>query len=529
LNVFYTNGRNKYICQNWLAVRPNDGDPFKPGGRYAVIIKQGIKTKSDGSPVKTDADLGALLSSTAPSGSALAAAYPSYQPVRDYLAKETIDPATITTATVFTVGDPTAASKKIAVSAQAAAAPTVTGWTLCKDASTKSPCPMADGDRGCGAANPAFDELHGLVEIPIFQKGTAPYLASGGEIDVSGDASTPVAPVRTEKVCAALTVPKGTAPAGGWPIVVYAHGTGGSFRTHAVDGTAAMLSSIDLGGTKTGFAVLGIDQVGHGPRQCGGSACTSTTDPSNIVFDFANPQAARFTYLQGAADQHAMLRAAATLATVDDGGTPVTLDVGKILYWGHSQGATEGALFLSASAGAPGSILSGEGGGFIQAMLNKTRPVDIKDVMWIALSESAPTDVNLYHPVLSLLQTWVDPVDPIHFAALDVAPAGATTPRNVFQPSGTGDNYTPAAVQIPYALEGGFAFVDPIIDAKVTTVPSAQGNISLGSATATAAIRQYTPGSYDGHFVAFQNDTAKNDVMKFLARVANGEVPKVPE
>src|SRR5262249_40068701 len=162
------------------------------------------------------------------------------------------------------------------------------------------------------------------------------------------------------------------------------------------------------------------------------------------------PQAARFTYLQGAADQHAMLRAAATLGTVDDGGTPVTLDVTKILFWGHSQGATEGALFLSASAGAPGAILSGEGGGFIQAMLTKTKRVDLKDVLWIALSENSPNDVNGYHPVLSLLQTWEDPVDPIYVAALDVSPAGATVPRNVFQPSGTGDNYTPAAVQIPF-------------------------------------------------------------------------------
>jgi hypothetical protein len=123
----------------------------------------------------------------------------------------------------------------------------------------------------------------------------------------------------------------------------------------------------------------------------------------------------------------------------------------------------------------------------------------------------------------------VDPVDPIYFAALDVSPTGATAPRNVFQPSGTADNFTPASVQIPFAVEGQFAFVDPIIDVKVTTVASAQGNVSIGTATATAAIRQYTPGSYDGHFVAFQNDTAKTDVKNFLGRVANGEVPKVPE
>jgi hypothetical protein len=46
---------------------------------------------------------------------------------------------------------------------------------------------------------------------------------------------------------------------------------------------------------------------------------------------------------------------------------------------------------------------------------------------------------------------------------------------------------------------------------------------------ATTAFRQYTPTGYDGHFVAFQNDQAKTDVSKFLARVAHGDVPKVPE
>ena len=532
MSIYYTGGTispNKYICPNWLAARPNDGEPFKPGGRYAVVVKKGIKTKSDASLARQDADLGALLGSAAPSG-ALGDAYASYQPLRDYLAKQKIDPADVTTATVFTVGDPPAAAKRVAASVQAAPAPKLSPWTVCKPG-VKSPCPQADGERGCGAENPAFTELHAMIDVPIFQKGTAPYAASGGEIDLTGDPSTPLTPVRTEKVCAALTVPKSAAPAGGWPIVVYAHGTGGSFRSHATDGTAAMLSSIDLGGgTKAGFAVLGIDQIGHGPRRCGGADCTSTANPNDVVFNFANPQAARFNYVQGASDQHAVVRAAGALTTVDIGGAPTALDGAHVLFWGHSQGATEGALFLAEDAKVQGAILSGEGGGLIAALTTKTNPVDIKDVLWIALSENAPKAVDGWHPVLSLLQQWVDPSDPIHFAALDVAPAvDPAFPRNVFQPSGTKDTYTPAAVQIPFAVAGGFAFVDPILDAKPATVPSAAGNVTVGAATATAAIRQYTPGSYDGHFVAFKNDQAKADVSKFLARVAAGAVPKVPE
>ena len=527
LSLFVTNGRNRYICNNYLAIRPNRGDVLRSGGTYAVVVKKGVKTKSDGSLVKADADLIALLAASAPSDAALADAYTAYQPLRDYLAKVKIAAADVVTATVFTVGKPQLPAAKLRASVRAiTAAPAIKSWTLCKAGAT-SPCPQHDGDRGCGTADPAFDELHALIDVPIFQQGTAPYLTDGGAIDVSKATTTPV---RTEQVCMALTVPKGTPPATGWPVAIYAHGTGGSFRSHAIDGTSAMLSSVDLGGgTKVGFAVLGIDQVGHGPRRG-----TSTASPNDLVFNFANPAAARFNYLQGSADQHTLVRALETLsvdATVT--GTAIKFDAAHSVYWGHSQGATEGALFLASDASLKGAVLSGEGGGLIEALLTKTQPVDIKDVLWIALSEANAKSVDIWHPVLSLLQNWVDPADPIHFAALDVlppAPSGATAfARNVFQPSGTKDSYTPFEVQLGFAIEGGLKLVDPILDAKLTTVPSAQGNVAVGTQTATAAFRQYPAGTYDGHFVAFKNDQAKGDVQKFLARVAHGEVPKLPE
>jgi pimeloyl-ACP methyl ester carboxylesterase len=553
LGIFVSTGRNKYLCPDSIAVRPNGS--MKRGGRYAVLLKKGVKDcplpkktvkNADGKDVevcgdgatdiKPSPDLVALLGPSAPSDSALAEAYTSYAPLRDYLEMKKIAASEVLNASVFTVGAPQVPAERMRISVRADAAPTASGWTLCKPG-VKSPCPQADGDRGCGPENPAFDELHALVDLPVFQKGTAPYLSAkdGGDIALGGDASTPIAKVRTEKVCLALTVPKGTAPTAGWPVAIYAHGTGGSFRSHAIDGSAAMLSDVDLGsGGKIGFAVLGIDQVGHGPRRCGGGTCTSTMSPDDIVFNFGNPQAARFNYLQGAADQHTLARLLEAL-TIDAGptGKAIQLDPTKVVFWGHSQGATEGAIFLAEDPSIKGAVLSGEGAGLIEALTSKSSPVDIKSVLWIALSESGPSAVNEYHPVLSLLQNWVDPADPIHFARLDVVPnvgaGGAPFPRNLFQPSGTKDTYTPFKTQYPFAANAGLAFVDPIIDLTTTALPSAEGNIVLGGLKATAAIRQYTPGAYDGHFVAFKNDTAKADVQKFLARVAAGTVPKLPE
>ncbi len=541
LSVFYDTGRNKYICNDYIAVRPSFADTMA-AGTYAMLITKGVKScpqphsadgkcASGGSDVQSSADLTALLGAGAPADAGLSEAYTSYKPVRDYLAKISLDPANVLNAAVFTVGDPTTAAKHVKNSVMAAPAPKTTGWVLCKDG-VKSPCPQADGARGCGTPNPAFDELHALVELPIFQKGTAPYTLAGGDIAIAGDVSTPITPVRTEQVCLSLTVPKGAPPKAGYPTVIYAHGTGGSFRSHATDGTAAALSSVDLGGTKVAFAVLGIDQIGHGPRRCGGGTCTSTASPNDIVFNFANPQAARFNYLQGAADQHALERAIAGIS-IDAAvtGTAITLDPANILFWGHSQGATEGAIFLAHDLGIKGAVVSGEGGSLIDALLTKSAPVDIKDSIWIALSESGPKSVGAFHPVLSLLQNWVDPADPLHFAALDVLPAVTPAfPRNLFQPSGSKDTYTPWQVQKTYLYAAHLGISTPVIEEPATTgAPIIEGNVTLGALKATAAFKQYAPASYDGHFVAFQNEDAKRDVTKFLARVASGTVPKLPE
>src|SRR5205814_9949155 len=115
-----------------------------------------------------------------------------------------IVPSTLVNAAVFTVGHPEREFANVQQVVQALPAPTATGWVKCR-AGAPSPCPDATGDRACPATpDPAFDELHALVSLPILQSGTAPYLAPpDGHID---QASPKV--VRMENVCLSLTVPK---------------------------------------------------------------------------------------------------------------------------------------------------------------------------------------------------------------------------------------------------------------------------------------------------------------------------------
>lgn len=530
LSIMLNGGGNRYACHNWLGIRPYNGDSLSPG-TWAVVMLKGLKgSGAAGVELQPSPDFSAMLGATAPTDARQALAWPGYQPLRDYLTAQSIPADTVLSATVFTVGDPQRLLKRLATSVATGPAPTAGTWVKC-GSGAPSPCPDVTGPRACGPTNASFEEWHALIDLPIYQAGTAPYLtpSQGGGIDGS---TAPLTPVRTERVCATLTTPLGTPPMGGWPVVLYAHGTGGTFRSHAGDGSAAALSSITIAGM-TGplqAAVMGFDQVGHGPRR---GVAGQTTSPDDIVFNFANPASARGTMAQGAADLHSVTRYLKGLATTPAPELPA-LDVSRLVYWGHSQGATEGALFLAQDRSIEGTVLSGASACLVNSLTSKRAPINIADGMWAALSEASPQAVNVYHPVLSLLQAWTDPVDPLHFAAnAAVMPVDGARPayaRHVFQVWGKDDLFTAQPVQSAFAVGARLAFVGPKVDELDVTpvLTSVTGNVTMPR-TITAAVRQYVPIGYDGHFVAFQNSTATTDASRFIARVLRGEVPVIPE
>ncbi len=536
--LYYTinSGRTRYVCHNYLALRGAPGDVMIEG-TYAFILLKGPTAEVSGSAVEPSPDFQAMLQASAPAEAALARAWTAYQPLRDYLATQNIPVANVLTAAVFTVGDPQALVKKLAESVAAAAPPVADAWVKCTGPTSVSPCTDAIGVRGCGAVNPNFDEWHTLVDIPVFQKGTAPYLApsAGGDIaaatSAGADAGTLIQPVRREKVCASLTVPTGTMPAMGWPLVIYGHGTGGSFRGHAGDGSANAASVAQLPNV-TGpspFAMLGFDAVGHGPRR----GTRTDMHPDNIVYNFANPLSARGTNAQGGADLHSFARLAKEMAANTPAGLP-KLDASNLALWGHSQGATAGALFLATDRTTNAALLTGASASITDALLSKKAPINIAGGMWLALSEQSPASVDQFHPVLSILQNYIDPVDPVHFARnVAVVPADGATPayaRHVFQVWGKDDTYTARPVQSVFAVAARLLFVGPKNDdIEGSPVASAKGNIA-SPRMVTAAFRQYVPAStYDGHFVVFNEPTAQRDAIRFLARSLRGEVPMIPE
>src|SRR5258706_11643843 len=134
--------------------------------------------------------------------------------------------------------------------------------------------------------------------------------------------------------------------------------------------------------TAVAIAVLAIDQVEHGPRRG-----ASSESPNTLFYTSAIPLAARGNPFQGAADQASLVRLAQGLA-VPAGVTGTATTFATLAFWGHSQGATEGAIAMPYVAGVDGVLLSGEGASLVDSLLTKKNPVDIADVIPFALGET---------------------------------------------------------------------------------------------------------------------------------------------
>ncbi len=524
----YSGAGGKTLCRDWFALRPGLGGRLEGGHTYAAWIERAPVKDSGGNALHRSEHMDLMLAADAPASgdAALVAAHQAFAPFRQYLATASLPADDVLVATVFTTEEPRAALSELATAVGTLPAPAVSGWVRCAPGVT-SPCPDAAGERACGEGTADYDEFHALVALPSFQSGEAPYLTSGGAMAAS--------PVRTEQVCLALTVPKVASPASGFPLVVYAHGTGGSMRSHVSDTVAGALArAATPDGTPVPFAVLGIDEVEHGPRR--GS---STESPDVLFFNFTNPAAARGNSLQGAVDQLSLDRLARELTVPAEatGGAPITLDPTRVAFWGHSQGASHGALALPFATTFRAAVLSGSGASLLHALLEKTKPTNIAAALPFVLGDADAKGAlagGEFHPTLALLQQWLDPADPLHFAGALSTAAPFGPPKSFFVVYGQSDSYSPPSTLRAFLKAGSFRAVTA--DVSVTTpdelgaeepVPFS-GNANVGTTKVTRATRQYAPPSgRDGHFVAFDVPSANADIVRFLATAVTGSTPPV--
>lgn len=484
------------IGTNWLSALPYPGFPLDEGQTYALVVTSRLLGE-DGGPVRPAADWLEVSGVEAPTDPDLARARAAAQPLLDWLDDEASsdDREDVVSAAVFTTQTATHIMGQ-----------------LRERVRQLRPPEMRDIVRvQIGDSYVSYD---GLFDAPNFQSGDVPYSRDGGEIILDSVNGLPKVQ-RLEPLRVSFTVPIGTMPEAGWPIAIYAHGTGGSYHSFQNDGTAGRLA-------QQGIAVISIDQVLHGPRNPGES-------PEISFFNFQNPLAARDNTLQGAVDNFSVVRLIEGFEHVDDElDLAIRFDPSKMYFFGHSQGGLTGPPFVAYEPLIDGTVLSGAGGLIYLSMLHKTEPLDITIVV-AAIIRDEPLDE--FNPTLALVQTWIERSDPVNYGPLlarspPLGPDGIPmAPKHVFQSEGLIDDYTPPPSIEALATSIGGNPVAPVLqeipgltlrgrevlDAPVT------GNID----GTTVVLLQYqeTSGS-DGHFVVFDVPAAEIQSAEFLGTLA---------
>lgn len=362
-----------------------------------------------------------------------------------------------------------------------------------------------------------YYEIQATYQGANFQVGVKPYLSEGGGLRLD-DNGRPEAENETIRV--RLLVPRTqTMPEAGWPLVLYSHGTGGDWES-CTDATGSAILD-------DGLALVCIDQPLHGIRGVG-------DDNFLYSFNYLNPESGRMSFRQAAADilwQTRLVQGGRFDFTADNSGFDqvVKMNPDNIVFFGHSHGGLAGVIVLGMDPRVKGAVISGASGVLVETILRRKDPLDIAQVL-AAIVRLRTSQLDTFHPIMSLAQTLVDATDPINYAPYWLAPITGGNSKHVFMTEGTLDAASPAVGADAVAAAAGIPLISPV--AQVSRAHELKGlgpvempvNNNLISATGqlvTAGLRQFDGGS---HFIAFDAE-ATLIWRSFLRAFRSGAVP----
>jgi hypothetical protein len=294
------------------------------------------------------------------------------------------------------------------------------------------PCTLGGGSLPCNAVGAI---LAGRLTAPSYQVDT-PNALSGGD-PIPGPWSDPIAPekVRDDELEVLITIPAGTAPAGGWPTIVFGHGL--ASRKETMLAIVAQLSG-------RGFAVVAIDAVAHGSRAvqnsdaaalgCSGTPAFASAPQCFAPFLSSNLSGTRDNIRQTVLDHLTLIAALETCAATPCGSLDV--DAAKIGYLGISLGGIMGGMIVAEADTLAGGVLNVPGAGWVDIFEN-TATAGIKCPVVDALIDAGVMTGEKWNPTamtgtcleegwqlqagyrtFANIARWVlDPADPANYAA----------------------------------------------------------------------------------------------------------------
>ena len=487
-----------------LQVRLLEGIALRPQTRYALVLRAGV--------ARAAPSFQQMLAAEAPEDAALAPLWERYGALRAWLSEEGIGADELAVASTFTTQDPTG------------------GLFAAREALLERPAPTVErlASEAVEEGITRFEVFRGSYRAPRVQEGEPPYRFDGGalrfnergEVIIQGE----------EELRFSLSVPDLDPPEGGWPVILYAHGTGGDYESYRRSGIALELA-------QQGLAVLSMDQVHHGPRALG--SCDDAGDVDSCVsllfFNFINPVAGRDNVRQGAIDLLSLMRLVPSIelpAEESSLGRPLRLNPEKVALMGHSQGGLNGPLFLAIEPTIPGAMLSGAGSNIAISIEQKKRPIDINQLAKQALGFEPEGVLDRWHPALALLQTFIEPGDGSNYAPLWFnSPPEGYPAKSVFMTAGLEDSFTPPDTIFALAVAGRVPVIEPVtaeiaalefLSVPPPGVPPYSANVAGGGAS--AGLAQFEG---QGHFVIFRDRSARRRAANFLKDLVNRPLPRI--
>ncbi|MBK7974553.1 MAG: hypothetical protein IPK07_15145 [Deltaproteobacteria bacterium] len=205
-------------------------------------------------------------------------------------------------------------------------------------------------------------------------------------------------------------------------------------------------------------------------------------------------------------------------------------------------GGTVAPLALATSPRLRATVLSGEGGSYLENVLWKESPIAVKPIATAILRYGQHgAELTRADPFLSILQWASESADPPAYGrALIAAPVSGAS-RHILMFQGIVDTYITPTIANASTGSFGLDLAGPALDASVNEMLvasggeriglPAHGNLagSAGEAITGVVVQHREDGVEDGHEVMFQLDEPKRQYQCFLQGFGTDRVPVVPD
>ncbi|HEU0030557.1 MAG TPA: hypothetical protein VFQ53_07990 [Kofleriaceae bacterium] len=515
---------DRFTGSGLVALAPRPGIVLRGGTRYAYVLRKAFAPGVARPPA-----FDTLARGGTPAGARGAAARELYAPLWETLDAIGIERDDVLVATVFTTGDEIALLRARSEAVRAAYDATIADLHV---------------DAVDGATHPDFCELVGTVTVPQFQRGEPPFTTEGRFV-LDGD-GVPVAQ-STATIPLAITIPKRTMPAGGWPLWQYFHGSGG-----------ASFDIVDEGPT---LVADGMPVAGQGPGSVvakHGIAAASSALPVNperlpgasnyAYLEINNLAAFPYTFQQGVFEQRLLLDALlaleippATLAacsgvSLPAGETAHHFNPATLTAGGHSMGGMYTNM-IGAVEPRYGALTPFGAGGFWNMMILDTEIQPGARDLLAGVFGIDPETLSFVHPTLALLGLGWEIAEPgASMNRIASRPLPGIPPRHIYEPIGLDDKFFPNPVFDAAALAYGNQQAGELVwpsTQDALRVDALDGMLAYPvrgnrDGLTTVAVQYADDGIVDAHQIYRQLDAVKYQYGCFLASYLRDGTPTVP-